>query len=347
VGHLVDNTEISLSNVNPRSLTAFSKLLLLFLVTLTTCNKVWCADVLKPQASGLEWLKDMRHAAISLNYQGVVAYIKDQQVDSFRLYHSFREGKETERLVSMNSPLREVVRSEGTISRYTNQGQQVAVETKVSNGSILLDLPDDPILLTKHYRINLRGQEFVAGQLAQVIALEPYDEYRYTRLIWVGTDSKLPLKFDVLNDDGVSVEQMVFTSISTETEIDQKDLQPSVHSESAVANVSHRAQKPLESLNWTLSDVPEGFQIASYVLLKRPPLDIPVEHILLSDGFSSVSIYIEKRGGAKAGNARNIGAINVDTRLSNGFLLTVMGEVPLKTVKQIAKGLRYKQNHGS
>ncbi len=347
MGPLLDNTEINLPNVKSRSPTASRKLLVIVLFTLVSYHEAWSADPLKTQASGLEWLKDMRHAAMSLNYQGIVAYIKDQQVDSFRLYHSFSGGKETERLVSMNSPLREVVRSEGTISRYTSQDQQVAVETKPSNGSILLDLPDDPILLTKHYRINLRGQEFVAGQLAQVIALEPYDEYRYTRLIWVGTDSKLPLKFDVLNEDGISVEQMVFTSISTETEIAQKDLQSSVRSESAVANISHREQKPLESLNWTLSDVPEGFQIVSYVLMKRPPLDVPVEHILLSDGFSSVSIYIEKRKGAKAGQARNIGAINVDTQSSNGFLLTVMGEVPIKTVKQIAKGLRYKQNHGS
>jgi len=299
------------------------------------------------ERDGLGWLTDMRQAAFKLDYKGTVTYVKDDQVDSFNLFHAYRDGQEQERLVSINSPLREVVRAAGNVTRYAADGQKILVETKPSSRSLLVELPDDPAVLTRYYRINLRGQEFIAGHLCQVVALEPRDEYRYTRLLWVDTVSRLPLKLDVINEDGQSVEQMVFTTLDTRSQVTSKDLEPVAHASMGVTQVSHRETLALESLNWTLMDVPDGFQMVSYVRLKRPPADVPVEHLLLSDGFSSVSVYLEKSGAAASKGARRVGAINVDTVLVHGYLITVMGEVPAKTVQRIAKGLHYKQNGGS
>ena len=293
--------------------------------------------------AGLQWLTGMRKASANLSYQGVVAYIKDQQVDSFKLYHQAVDGHERERLVSMNSPFREVVRVDGNVARYSADGQQVVVETRPAANSVLIDLPEDPTVLDRFYQVNLRGQEYVAGMLTQVIALEPRDGYRYSRLIWVDTQSKLPLKLDVLNEDGQSVEQMVFTTINTQDPIAREDLEPSSRARTAISQISHRESLPLRSLNWTLRRVPDGFQIIAYSVLKRPPAGQQVEHILLSDGFSSVSVYIEKKDGAVKSGTHRLGAVSVDTVSLNGFSVTVMGEVPLKTVEMIASGLEQKQ----
>lgn len=291
--------------------------------------------------SGLEWLAGMRQATTTLNYQGVVAYIKDQQVDSFKLYHQVSEGHERERLVSMNSPLREVVRTDGNVARYSAESHQVAVETKPGNQSVLMSLPEDPAVLDRYYRINLRGQEYVAGALTQVVAVEPRDSYRYTRLLWIDTATHLPLKLDVLNEDGQSVEQMVFTTINTQDPIASKDLEPSSRPASLITQISHRESIPVKSLEWTLNRVPEGFQIVSYSLLKRPPVNNAVEHILLSDGFSSVSIYIEKSSGKSGGvGSRKIGSINVAAGTRGDYSIMVMGEVPLKTVELIVDGIQ-------
>jgi len=294
--------------------------------------------------TGIEWLTGMRQATSSLNYQGVVAYIKDQQVESFKLFHQVNEGQERERLVSMNSPLREVVRTDGNVARYSADSQQVVVETKPANQSVLMSLPEDPSLLDRYYQINLRGQEYVAGALTQVVALEPRDGYRYTRLLWIDTVTHLPLKLDVLNEDGQSVEQMVFTTINTQDPIARKDLDPSAKTASAITQISHRESLPVGTLNWTLKHVPDGFQIVSYSLLKRPPTNPPVEHILLSDGFSSVSVYIEKKAGKANGGPRKIGSINVAAVTLGDYSITVMGEVPLKTVELIADGIQPKQS---
>ena len=282
------------------------------------------------------------------NYQGIVAYVKDQQVDSFKLFHKVVEGQERERLISMNSPTREVIRAGDSISRFTGDNQQVVVETKPARQSVLMNFPDDPTTIDRFYRINLRGQEYIAGRLSQVIALEPRDNYRYTRLIWVDTGSHLPLKFDVLNDDGQSVEQMVFTTLNTSDPIADTDLEPSSKSISAspIAQINHRETQSVDSLGWLLKKVPDGFQIMSYSTLKRPPGGGLVEHILLSDGFSSVSVYIENKSGKNMSGTRKLGAINVDAVAVDGYLVTVIGEVPLSTVKLIANGVvRKHQSH--
>jgi sigma-E factor negative regulatory protein RseB len=292
--------------------------------------------------TGSDWLRSMHRAVTGLNYQGSVSYIKDQQVDSFKVYHAQRDGEEKERLVSMNSPLREVVRTGNNISRYSQDSEQVLVETRPSEHSLLVALPDDLAVLEKIYRITLMGREYVAGLQSQVVALEPRDGFRYSRILWIDVATKLPLKLDVLNEEGQSVEQMVFTSINTRDTISPKELEPSLKSRKSITQISHRESLPLKDLRWKLGNVPEGFQIVSYSILKNPPSKTPVEQILLSDGFSAVSVYVEARDDRQPSGLRRMGAVNVDVVGFKDQLVTVMGEVPLRTVESIAKGLSEK-----
>lgn len=297
----------------------------------------WAAE--DKSQNGVEWLKSMRKAVGDLSYQGNVSYIKDQQIDSFKLYHSRVDGIERERLVSMNSPLREVIRTGSNVTRYAQESQEVLVETRPSEQSLLVSLPDDPAVLDKVYRMTLMGREYVAGLQTQVVALEPRDGFRYGRIVWIDTATRLPLKLDVLNEDGQSVEQMVFTTINTKDSILPRELEPSMKPPKPKIQISHRESLPLKDLRWTLVNVPEGFQIVSYGTLRKPPSMATVEQILLSDGFSAVSIYIEPREGREPSGPRRMGSVNVDVIVLNSHLVTVMGEVPLKTVELIAKGL--------
>lgn len=82
--------------------------------------------------------------------------------------------------------------------------------------------------------------------------------------------------------------------------------------------------------------------MASYTRLKQNADDPSVEHIMLSDGFSSVSIYIDQlKDKTIKDQFRRIGAINSYTRKVQDYLITVMGEVPERTVRVIGDGLRY------
>ncbi|MGX2039558.1 MucB/RseB C-terminal domain-containing protein [Methylocaldum sp. MU1018] len=282
----------------------------------------------------------MRQAVIHLNYRGIVAYLKDEHVESFQLFHAFAGGAEQERLVSMNSPLREVVRNAEKVACYFPDTKTVFVENKPSRRSVLLELPEDLKQLSKQYGFKLREQEYVAQRLAQMISIEPRDEFRYARRIWVDLESKLPLKFELISENGQVVEQMMFTSLSIEELIPQSDLDVSTRVDAFTWQIKQREAMPLESLKWALKSVPDGFQMISYTRLIRAPTESPIEHILLSDGFSSVSIYIDESGGDAIGDyQRKVGAINAQSRKIDRYLVTVMGEVPVRTVQAIAGGV--------
>jgi len=62
--------------------------------------------------------------------------------------------------------------------------------------------------------------------------------------------------------------------------------------------------------------------------------------MVLSDGFSSVSVYMENKNASMQSGLQSIGAVNSFSRAIGDFELTVMGEVPATTVKFIAEGIK-------
>jgi sigma-E factor negative regulatory protein RseB len=62
--------------------------------------------------------------------------------------------------------------------------------------------------------------------------------------------------------------------------------------------------------------------------------------MVLSDGFSSVSIYMENKNTPLQPGLQSIGAVSSFSRTIGEFELTVMGEVPGKTVKLIADSIK-------
>jgi sigma-E factor negative regulatory protein RseB len=304
------------------------------------------ADALEfSEDKAMRWLSEMNSAVSDLNYKGIVTYLRDQQVESFQLFHASRKsGVERERLVSMNSPLREVVRTAEKVICYFPETKKASVERMPVGRSALFELPDDLTRLSRHYSVKLQGQEYVARRLSQVVSIEPRDDYRYARLMWLDVESKLPLKVEMLDENGQAAEQMVFTSVSINAAIPPEDFEPTVQATNFTWTASQRQSLPLASLRWALHDVPEGFQILSYTRLKRPSADHEAEHILLGDGFSSVSVYVEdlKLGQGKD-YPKKIGNINAFNTKISGNRITVMGEVPAKTVRAIAEGLRLRE----
>jgi sigma-E factor negative regulatory protein RseB len=296
------------------------------------------------QEDAIHWLSQMRQAVSRLNYKGGVAYLKDKQVESFQIVHVAADGFEQERLISMSTPLREVIRSKEKVTCYFPDAKRVFVENKPSKRSLLVELPENISALSRYYDLSLQRQEYVTQRLAQMVSIVPRDDYRYTRHLWVDIDLKLPLKFELTDEKGEVIEQMVFTSLEINGTISSRDLDPSTNADTFTWQTSHREMLPPSSLNWSLANVPEGFQIISYTRLKRPNTESPIDHILLSDGISSVSIYISLlEGEVSKTHPNKIGAMNAYFREMEDYRVTVMGEVPAKTVQTISEGLRYQE----
>ncbi len=291
------------------------------------------------------WLNDARLAGSKLNYRGIVSYMKDKQIESLHVFHGFNNGIEQERLLSVNTPMREVIRTADKVTCYYPDSKSISVDNKPSKRSLLLDLPTDLSEISKHYTFSLGEVEHVAKRPARLVTIQPKDDMRYGRKLWIDVESKLPLKFEWIDGQQV-VEEFIFNSLSLEKSIPVEELSPSTQVDETWKTKQHETL-PAESLLWTLDRVPDGFHMISYTRLKRGANNRVIDHILLSDGISSISIYIDQlMSEIFTAQPRKIGAINTYTRKLDKYLVTVMGEAPEKTVQSIGDGIHLQEPTG-
>jgi len=288
-------------------------------------------------------LNAMRVAMSEETYRGVIAYSKDNQVENMEVLHSVVDGLEREKLVSLNGPMREVVRH-GKVVRCYRPDEKSVVESKTKGKSSFVDLPDDFSSLRAYYDFSMGRHDRIAQRDAQEINVTPRDDMRYARKVWVDLASKLPVKVELLGEDKRVLEQMVFSSLDLPDSISPEDLEPSSTQDQGVLQESQREDLPIDSLHWTLQDVPIGFRIVSFTRMTQMPQGRPIDHLLLSDGLSSISVYFAQVGAQRTvGQPSKMGAINSYSRKIGEFSVTTMGEVPAKTVQTIANGIRFKE----
>jgi sigma-E factor negative regulatory protein RseB len=99
-------------------------------------------------------------------------------------------------------------------------------------------------------------------------------------------------------------------------------------------------QKPT---GWWVTRLPAGFNkvVEGYRML--PNRNDPVAHIVYSDGLVSVSVFVETMPGTpQVLGWSQQGAINIYKRQLDDYLVTVLGETPGVTVRQIANSVMHK-----
>lgn len=294
------------------------------------------------ESSVRQILLEMSDAVKNRNYRGTVVYLRDKKVETMRVFHAINDGVEKERVVALNSPMREVIRSNKEVTCYFPDARLIYVSRQPSQRSFLVQLPENPESYSKFYEFLLAGREHVIQKESQVIELKPKDEFRYGRKIWVDLDTRLPLKFELIDEKGELVEQMMFTDLAVVDKLPVEVLSVSPTIELSEWEV--RDREPISDVNqiWTFVGVPDGFRQVFYRRSIMPTDKQAVEHILFSDGFSSVSVYVDKKNKDNV-NAyqKRWGALNSYSRLLGEYQITVLGAVPEKTVHAIGDGIDY------
>jgi len=297
------------------------------------------AQAREPDLNGQQVLMKMNHAMEVLNYQGTVAFFKNGKLEPMKYVHAAENGVQQERLLSLNAPLREIIREAGKVSCWFKETQQTVVDHRPFERSFLVDLPRSLDEISAIYQFEMVGEEDVAMLSSYIVAIQPKDNARYSRKIWVEKQQFLPLKVVVYDSSGVLLEQVVFTDIEV------KDRLPFVDVKflDAVNPAQHIHQLETQSSDqaaFVVTRLPEGFREIFFARKPMHNAEQPVDHLLLSDGFTSVSIYMENKGAAMQPGLQSVGAVNSFSRTINNYQLTVMGEVPADTVKFIAEGIK-------
>ncbi len=289
-------------------------------------------------AQPIEMLSAMTAAMADLNYRGTVAIFKNDKLDTLQYFHSAQNGQEQERLLSLNSPAREVVREGDVVSCLFTATHLAIIDHKPVGQSFLQDFPDDPKILEKYYDIAAEGEALIALQAAEVIALKPRDQYRYTRKIWIAKESHLPLKIEVQDFTGGTLEQVIFTDLQTPSSLPRVTLNIDM---TKAQHIHEFEDVGLDKLPMELQNIPVGFEKKFFSRTHLHSANDQVYQLLLSDGLSSVSIYMEKKPKNYHVGLQTAGAVNSLSRIIGDYLIIVIGDVPAAMAEFIVQGIAF------
>ena len=289
------------------------------------------------------WLAAMSEAVGTRNYQGEFLHVGNGPIEKLRILHRFKDGRVTERLVSLSPGGREIVRNDSELQCYLPDERKVLVESRADPGTLLGTLPTFGPSLEASYRVELAGRARVIGRNSQIVDVLPRDSYRFGYRLWIDEDTKIPLRTDLCDADGHVLEQVLFTSLVVGGPLPDAAFRAEVDAShfTWVRQQGTPARAGAGELPWLLQ-LPPGFKLSSAGEQRLPGRDQPVTHLVLTDGLASVSLFIEGPPSpprqATEGQGR-VGSAFAYSTVIAGHQVTAVGEVPPQTVEFIASGV--------
>jgi len=301
-------------------------------------------------ADAVAWLEKMVTAAKKLNYTGTFTYQSGGESETSRITHIVGAAGEFERLEVLDGSPREVVRNNDEIRCYLPDDKLVIVEKRRQHKAFPALLPASVGYLDEHYQIHMGETARVAGLVSQLVVLEPKDTLRYGYQLWADIDSGLLLKARMVDEHHGTIEQFAFSQIQIDGLIDKSLLKSRFDEESKTWRIydARAAQSFSAGGDWQFKNPLPGFK-KSAGMKRRSRIQNggEVTHFVFTDGLASISVFIEPLGEAQRARQKratySAGAINVYKRVTGKHLLTILGEVPMASLKHLGDGMELRR----
>jgi sigma-E factor negative regulatory protein RseB len=288
------------------------------------------------------WLDRMNRAVDELNYRGTFVHVIDGTAETLHIVHRNVAGSSGERILSSDGPGREIIRQNDEVRWILPDRRLVLLEVHRDVNPLVSALPSYSAELEPHYELKLRSTARIANRPAQIIEIKPRDEFRYGYTLWLDRETAMPLKSQLTDERGRTVEQILFTEIQLMDDI------PATELEATIDTTGFSTLRPPESTSlvaaevpWRAAAVPGGFKLSAATQSPMPGSEYPVEHLVYSDGLATVSVFIEdpKTKADVNDGFSKVGSTNTFSLTVRGRKVTAVGEVPRQTVRTIASSL--------
>ena len=286
-------------------------------------------------------------AARALNYQGIFVCQIGQQSKSVQITHLHNSNGEFARNVVLDGSPREVLSQGSDLVIYNPKNEKIVIEKRRGRNMFPAILPVDLSPIKENYLVRSGELERVAGRQAQVLFLESKDNLRYSYKFWVDTEYGLLLKSMLLNHKSQIMESMAFSQLSLINAVDLDWFRPNVDNnkhyvmEREVVTIANNRV----STHWTMKELPAGYHKVDQVVRMVHGKSFPVTQVVFSDGLASVSLFIEPMVSQSVTKTVRgvVGNASFYANATDGYQLTVVGEVPEATVAQIANAVVFKK----
>ena len=271
--------------------------------------------------------------ALQLQPENVEAYMQ--------LATLYKEQGEFEQMVTLNGPRREIIRENGTVKCQLKEDTAFMVQQAEYATPFEITSPEQLKQLKQHYKVELGGRDRVADMPVQRINVKPKDQYRFGYHLWIADQNNhMLLRAEMVDEHGTPLEQVMFTSLKLMNHLPE-ELTSVVNQQSEFTFVKESNNPKVDNnyqQRWVVTSMPPGFEQELARDYKMPEKQVMVEHQLFSDGFSSVSVFIEDSDKANKGNiqTRRAGPVTFVSKFYDDCRVTVVGEVPHVTAKLIA-----------
>lgn len=306
----------------------------------------------KPTAIAL--LEHAVAAAHNTNYTGTLVYRSEGVMEVLRVTHRAKGGQQDEHIITLTGTPRELLRIGNQLTCFLPRGRRVDLhDVPIKNFFAHLH---GPALdrLREWYDFQSIAADRVAGRDCLGVAVDPRDAYRYGYRIWMDQATGVPLRVALVDGEARVLEQVMYTQIEFPATIPDSAFVPTLKDAEGYRTVQRNiAARPpgdapapvdadLAKGAWTFTSMPPGFSVTLRDRRHMPDHIGIVDHVMVSDGLSAVSVFTSRAEATGAGleGLSHIGAIHAYGRILDGYHVTVVGEAPGRTVKMIGDALQ-------
>lgn len=293
-----------------------------------------------------DWLLRSHEASRRLAYAGTFVISSAGTMSSAKVWH-VREGNEQmERVENLSGAPRATFRYNDQVVTFMPAQKLVRSETRETMGLFpdLLQSADHRI--ADFYKVRREGVDRVAGFDSDVVVLVPKDSIRFGYRVWTEQKRGLVVKLQTLDASGRVLEQAAFSELQIDAPIRMSQLVEMMGKVEGYRVEKSPLFKTVASAEgWSMKAPVAGFKAMN--CYKRPAVvtgGTPRNEALqciFSDGLASVSVFMEpfERQRHEKESALSLGATQTLARQMGDFWVTVMGEVPMATLRLFANNL--------
>jgi sigma-E factor negative regulatory protein RseB len=151
------------------------------------------------------------------------------------------------------------------------------------------------------------------------------------------------LKSELKNKEGMPLEQFFFAKLQILEEIPDQWLKPEISGVGYTWHDNSSDDFPVYKgdVSWKATWMPDGFVMSDQEKQSVEESQMPVEHLMYSDGLAMVSVFVEKleKPASVVTGPSSMGGVNTFSTMNDSYLITAVGEVPRDTVKLFAKSV--------
>ena len=301
-----------------------------------------------------DWLRRVHQASADRSYIGTFVVSAGGNMSSAKIWHVCEGKQQMERVEILTGAPRSIFRHNDQVVTFMPDHKVARSEKRESVGLFpeLIQAADSRI--TDFYKFWQDGIERVAGVDADVIMLIPKDSLRFGYRVWTERNNGIVVKLQTLDTDGRLLEQAAFSELQLDAPVKMDRLIQMMGKLDG-----YRVERPVlvkttaSAEGWTLKSPVAGFNSMS--CYKRPvsagiaPANTaagegPLQWIF-SDGLTSVSVFIEPLDRQRhiRESSLSLGATQTMTKQLDAYWITLVGEVPMKTLRLFASRLVHKK----